>query len=791
MLTGPRRCRTLLCLLALQMTTLAGCSPSIDILSPATRSQLPSDGGASVEVAFDEPLVAASSLRVMLLAGLDAEVTRILDVTGRFVAAGGSLAGVTRIAGVLGPDDGIEPGRNALLVRVDPEGSGAPIHTRVSLFSWEPEIDTTHADRCDFLDTRHCLLPFPNDFFTLPDAETDTGIRVNLARESMPSNVDGVHVDTTELNRNDGFSPGAMILTHLPGVDLEQTGAPLITDLERSLDPDSPFVLLDAATLERQLFWAELDARPSDPHQQALILRPGKNLQDGETYIVALREVRDGAGDIIPAERAFRLYRDSIDTFHPEVESRRSHMESLFDRLASAGIERAGLYLAWDFTVISTRSLSERMLHMRDDAFARLGADSPAFSVDEVVENPDRPDVLRRIDGTFQVPLYVDNGGAAPARLVFGPDGLPEYQGASYTASFRCTVPRTASADGNDPVEPARISLYGHGLLGSHSEAGASHVRAMANEHNIIFCGTDWIGMASDDVLGSLAGIIQDVSLFPRIPDRMHQGFLNTLFLGRLMKHPDGLSSDPAFQAGAEGTPLIDASDLFYDGNSQGAIAGGGVSAFAQDWTRAVLGVPGMNYSTLLHRSVDFDVFQQALALTYPGELNHSLLISMLQMLWDRTETSGHANHLTADPYPNTPAKKILLHAAWGDYQVANVSAEVEARTIGAHIHQPALAPGLHWEETPYYGIPPIPGDRFDGSALVYWDSGNPAPPDDNQVPGAMSGFESACALDHDGDPHECPRRQPSARRQKSEFLKSDGAVVDVCDGAPCLAPDP
>ncbi len=39
------------------------------------------------------------------------------------------------------------------------------------------------------------------------------------------------------------------------------------------------------------------------------------------------------------------------------------------------------------------------------------------------------------------------------------------------------------------------------------------------------------------------------------------------------------------------------------------------------------------------------------------------------------------------------------------------------------------------------------------------------------------------------GDPHGKPRSQASARTQKSEFLKPDGAVVDVCSGMPCLAP--
>ena len=39
---------------------------------------------------------------------------------------------------------------------------------------------------------------------------------------------------------------------------------------------------------------------------------------------------------------------------------------------------------------------------------------------------------------------------------------------------------------------------------------------------------------------------------------------------------------------------------------------GGSLTALAPDFNRAVLGVPGMNYSTLLRRSVDFDQYAQS-----------------------------------------------------------------------------------------------------------------------------------------------------------------------------------
>ena len=62
----------------------------------------------------------------------------------------------------------------------------------------------------------------------------------------MPANAAGVHVDPTEWNRNDGFSPGAMILAHVPGSTSATPAAAPITDIGPLARRDAPIVLLDA-----------------------------------------------------------------------------------------------------------------------------------------------------------------------------------------------------------------------------------------------------------------------------------------------------------------------------------------------------------------------------------------------------------------------------------------------------------------------------------------------------------------------------------------------------------------
>jgi hypothetical protein len=255
------------------------------------------------------------------------------------------------------------------------------------------------------------------------------------------------------------------------------------------------------------------------------------------------------------------------------------------------------------------------------------------------------------------------------------------------------------------------------------------------------------------------------------------------MYLGRAVAHPRGFATDAAFQGG-NGAALFRTNELVYDGNSQGAIMGGALTALAVDFTRSTLGVLGMNYSTLLNRSSDWEgevSYSTALYTMFPNKQEQQLVMALLQMLWDRAEADGYAQHMTDDPLPNTPAHQVLLHAALGDFQVTNFSAEVEARTIGARVMDTALMPGRHWSPSGFFGLDPFPraGDGsiadWPGSALVYWDSGNLLPPNANVPP-----------ADRGGDPHEDPRRDPRSGDQRARFFTT-GDIVDVMNGGPYL----
>jgi hypothetical protein len=651
-------------------------------------------------------------------------------------------------------------------------------------------ISARAAADCQPYGASACLLPFPNDLFTRPDSSTPTGLRVHLPASAMPADKQRQRIAVAEYDRADGFSPGSDVIVHVRGLDnpaaLARTGAAGLTNMARSFARNQPIVIIDERTGGRQLIWSELDANATSPQTTNLLIHPGKNFAEGHTYVVALRNLRSARGRPIAAPGWFRRLRDGRPLLSAE-RSERARYARIFAALKRAGIPRHGLYEAWDFTIASRRSLSARMLAIRNGAFALLGdhnlADgkvqgrAPAYTITSVgMLAPG----IRAVHGTFQVPCYLITCGPSATTGFHYPsrkrDALPtQIPGNVATAPFECVIPSSAG----NPT-PARISLYGHGLLGDHTEVEAGNVLAMASEHNFAFCATDWWGLAGGDIPFDIAAL-QNLNRFPAVVDRLQQGVLNTLFLGRLMLSGAGLASNPAFRAA--GRPLIDTSHLYYDGNSQGGIMGGMTTALAPDFRRAVLGVPGMNYGgVLLQRSTDFSLYAPFVFGSYTDVSLHPLILDLIQQLWDRGEADGYAQHMTSDPLPGTPSHQVLMQVAYGDHQVSMYAAAVEARTIGAFAYEPALDPSTNRarDRNLLLGIPTIPSYPFHGSAIVIWDSGpgRVQPPPLANVPPMTSRTNN--------DPHEDVRSTPAARVQKSDFLMPGGGVVDVCGRKPC-----
>jgi len=620
---------------------------------------------------------------------------------------------------------------------------------------------TAIATTCNGTPKRGCLLPFPsNAAHTKKDRTSGTGRRVALTKAELPKNAKGVPVDPAEFNRNDGFSPGQTIVVHVPSLktqaNLKRSKIVPSTDLARYRDRKQPLLLLDERTGTRSVVWGELDANATRNASRNLIIHPAKNLVPGRTYVVVLRGLKDKAPKGMW----------------------KSTTKAIRRALKRANVKRKSVYVTFDFTVASDKSLTSRLLAMRDDAFKQLGdtdlADgkvqgtAPKYTITEVKDftPAENSKLLRTVKGTLEVPCYMNQPGCPPgARLHYASsakDALPtQTPGNVQAAKFQCNIPRAALS------APSRIGIYGHGLLGDETQIDEDNIQDMSAEHDFTFCATQWSGMAREDVPNAVQ-ILGDFSKFPSLADRLQQGIVNTLYLGRLLRHPQGFAANPAFAG------LLDISEEYFDSNSQGAILGGVTTALAPDWSRAVLGVATMNYGVLLPRSTDYATYEAVFAPAYPDPGVRITILALAQMLWDRGETNAWTQHMTTVPPVNTIPHQVLLHVAVGDHQVANVMSDVEARSIGAST---AELPARSNDKTPLFGIPRISTYPFNGSAaIVYWDGGNqtPLPPVTNVPP------------KNGADPHSFPRKTPAARQQKSDWLSPNGSLTDACGGLPC-----
>ena len=107
------------------------------------------------------------------------------------------------------------------------------------------------ADCQPFLKTP-CLLPFPNNQFTIRDRSTATGLRLNLPARAMPVNTKGQRISVTEYDRNDGFSPGSAMIVHVPGLDnaraFARTNPVGVLNLSRAFAKNAPIVVIDERT---------------------------------------------------------------------------------------------------------------------------------------------------------------------------------------------------------------------------------------------------------------------------------------------------------------------------------------------------------------------------------------------------------------------------------------------------------------------------------------------------------------------------------------------------------------
>jgi hypothetical protein len=608
---------------------------------------------------------------------------------------------------------------------------------------------------CDPIVPTRCGYPFPSSVWTEPDPSTPTGQHVYFAATTLPRAHGKPAPNLTPFLGRDGFSPGSDILAHLPGATV--TGLPNPNTIASSLDASSPTVLMEADTGALVPHFSELDVSTNNQDEQAFMVRPAIRLKDATRYLVAIRHVVDSTGKALAPSPVFAALRDGAPSSEISVAPRRALYADILGRLKKHGIDTSDLQLAWDFTTASKTNTTNWMVHVRDDALAKVGTAGPSYTITSSTDNPNAQ-IRRRIQGTMTVPLYLNQATPGTGvKLNLGSDGLPAQNG---TASFPFVVGIPNSLVTAGKAGP--IIINAHGLFGDESEGEGGYLDDTCDREGYVSVAVDLIGMASEDSNTAIQIISSgDVGSFEAIVDRLHQGMTNELLAVRMLM--GAFASDPSVTFG--GVSVIDPTLRFYRGDSQGGIFGGTFMALSTDITRGLLGEPGAPYNLLLNRSADFSGFLFFLRIGYSNALDVQLVIDLIDLLWDRAEPDGYIAYIRDDLLPGTPAHDVLIHAAIGDHQVTPLGAHFIARTLGAK--------NLKAVNRELFGIPDA-DSGFTGSGIVEWNFGLPPAPI-TDVPMTLG-----------MDPHDTLRTYTDAQDMADKFFRT-GVITQTCpDGGPC-----
>jgi hypothetical protein len=657
-----------------------------------------------------------------------------------------------------GADAGGDGGGDTTL----PDGSGETDGSSV--------VDLEIPEGCNPLAFEHdCFFPFPSDVFLVADEGTETGRRVAITGAAQVFNDDGKLIDFTTEFPADGFSHHPVINAWFPeGVDTAQFSS-WLDDPAPSMEPDHVTVLVDTTDGTLVPHFSELDDRPTSAGRQALYIRPLVRLENERRYVVAIQGLLDPNGAEIEAPRGFMELRDGVLTDAPALEAVRDRYESdVFGVLEAAGVGRAGLTLAWDFSTQSIESATGDMVEARQIGLDYLDGQAPDVEIDEVLEGsaalPDTAEwVARRINGTVEVPLVLTNDQPG-GRLTRNAEGAVIQSGTA-RAEFSILVPRSVWE--SETVTPTRVVQFGHGFFGSKEEAMGSAQARAADEGGWIVIAGDWWGMSSPD-LGVVAdSIVESPSNTFDFTDRLHQAMINFMVIGRAVS--TALQDAPELQR--DGTSVLSDSELYFYGISQGHMLGSVYFAVTPEIDRAVMSVGGGSFTLLMSRASPFGQFLAFIGFKVADELDVQKYIALAPFGMDRIDPLTYVPLTFDSPLDPESDKRMLMNVGIGDSTVPNVGTYVHARSLGL----PALTPA---GEVPALMETLELGDTSqDISAFLLVDYNIDPRPD---LTSRLSS-PANCV-------HGSVRVQPFVIEQMSAFWAPDGVVTFPCGDGACEA---
>lgn len=551
-----------------------------------------------------------------------------------------------------------------------------------------------------------CTLPYPSDFFLVPDASTRTGVSVSIPEAAQVSAVSG-RADPHTLHKSDGFSRLPTIVALLPDDVSSEGFVGVLSDPTLSLSLSSPTLLIHARTGQLIPHFADLDSRDNEA-PRAIVLHPIVQLSPQERYVVVFHNVKRPDGTLASAAEGFARLRDQESAQEPSLAPLQDQFEQeVFSVTSALGLPRRELQLAFSFTTGSKEAPREDMLRVRELTLSFLDQADPQVQNITVQDFPNDPSRCKIIHGEVVGPLFLtspDTDGV-PFR---GANGQIEQNG-TITIPFSAVVPASVCASN----APTRVLAFGHGFFFKKEQIEDEVMHTIANRLNVVLFSIDWFGMSIDDGIDIIPTLVTDPSSALSFTDRVHQGMANWITMLRAIKGP--LVSEAAFER-SNNQSFYDPSPMNFLGISQGHILGSVLGSLSPDIERLGLHVGGAGFTHMMFRARPFAIFLSSLNSSVPDSLEQQKLVAMLQEGFDRIDPATYAEFLLENPLPQSPPdRRVLFQTGLGDSEVPNLGSFLHARLL----RLPVLSPS----PLSIFGLSEVQGP-VDGSAVTLYDFG-------------------------------------------------------------------
>lgn len=492
-------------------------------------------------------------------------------------------------------------------------------------------------------DPDEALTTFPDDWWTVADPDTTTGLRVHIDPDSpavsaFPDEYDNLLRDLGTL---DGF-----------GLSPEH-----VLEFGRALPEDLEVLEVSLLTEGPEGWESHPVSLSTIDHGRTLLVRPWRPLPPARRGVLGLRADLGEHGCVSPSETLRALLTD------PE--------QALHERYA-AGLEALG----WEagevgaMTVFTTQSAGEV------DAAVLADVDTRELALDGPMDCA-AGSAWRECSGTVTVGDYRDEHGV-----------VPHDEAVSRREEY--ALPVSLWLPPEELAGPYPVLLCGHGLTGSRRQCrfaaelaaplGVAVLAVDAQEHG------DHPDRTSD---GSELVEIMALCGFTLVPASFDALVLRDNFRASAW---DKLQVLRAVQAGwdveGDGVVDLDPERVQYAGASLGGIMGPELLALAPELGAGVLIVPGGGLMDLFIQSESFGIIATAMT---PGDWDSDDLarvVPMLQALVDAGDPLVFAAAMSRDRLEGEERAHLALLMAWEDTVVPNIATTrlaqaFEVETVG------------------------------------------------------------------------------------------------------------